>query len=147
MQELAAPRLLCQHGKVRHQHQKLGSFADFVHQARSDSVTERPNVEPWPQPIHDGHWTDDNGTQWHMRGARGQIPHRALLRRLLKLPDLRVLHAYGPDPTEVSGPEREALLERVERYFAGEGPPHSAFWLAEFRDDDRHVMLVIQEAC
>jgi hypothetical protein len=35
----------------------------------------------------------------------------------------------------------------VERYFAGQAPPHSAFWLAEFRDDDRHVMLVIEEAC
>jgi hypothetical protein len=40
------------------------------------------------------------------------------------------------------------LLERVERYFAGETPPHSEFWLAEFRDDNHHhVMLVIEEAC
>jgi uncharacterized protein YbgA (DUF1722 family) len=70
-----------------------------------------------------------------------------VLRRLLKRPELRVLHAYGLHPSEVSGAEREALLERVERYFAGEAPPHSEFWLAEFRDDDRNVMLVIEEAC
>jgi uncharacterized protein YbgA (DUF1722 family) len=70
-----------------------------------------------------------------------------VLRRLLNRPDVRILHAYGPHPTEVSGPEREALLERVERYLAGEAPPHSAFWLAEFRDDNHHAMLVIEEAC
>jgi len=132
---------------VRHQRQEPGSFADFVHQAPSDSAAEQPNAEPWPQPIHDGHWTDANGTQWHIRGTRGHTPQRVLLRRLLKLPDLRVLHAYGLQPTEVSGPEREALLKRVERYFAGEAPPHNEFWLAEFRDDHHHVMLVIQEAC
>jgi hypothetical protein len=34
----------------------------------------------------------------------------------------------------------------VERYFAGEAPQHSAFWLAEFRNDDRQIMLVIEEA-
>jgi hypothetical protein len=131
---------------MRHQRQEPESFADFVRRARSDPEAKRPGAQSWPQPIRDGHWTDDNGTHWHIRGRRGQLPQR-VLRRLLKRPDLRVLHAYGPNPTEVSGLECEALLERVERYFAGEAPPHSVFWLAEFRDDNRHVMLVIEEAC
>jgi hypothetical protein len=128
---------------MRHQDQEPESFADFVRRARSDPATKRPSVESWPRPIRDGRWTDDNGTQWHIRGGRGQLPHR-VLRRLLTRPDLRVLHAYGPHPTEVSGAEREAL---VELHFAGEAPPHSHFCLAEFHDDNHHVMLVIEEAC
>jgi hypothetical protein len=47
----------------------------------------------------------------------------------------------------VSGQERHSLLERVNRFAAGEAPPHSVFWLADFRNDDRQVMLVIEEAC
>src|SRR6266511_96679 len=133
-------------GTMRHQRQQPESFADFVRRVHSDSAADRPNAQSWPQPIHDGHWTDDNGAHWYIRGGRAQLPHR-VLRRLLKRPDLRVLHAYGPHPIEVSGTERKAFLQRVERYFTGEAPPHSEFRLAEFRDDDHRVMLVIEEAC
>jgi hypothetical protein len=127
------------------QRQKPQSFADLVHTARFIPQGKRPDAQPWPQPISDGHWTDEGGTRWHIRGGAGRP--RPVPRRLLKRPELRILHAYGPHPTEVFGAEREALLERVERYFTGESPPHSEFWLAEFRDDDRNVMLVIEEAC
>lgn len=131
---------------MRHQHRKPGSFADLVRAARFAPREERTTVEPWPQPISDGHWTDEAGTYWQIRGRRASLS-RPALRRLLKLAGLRVLHARGPEPIEVSGPEREALMERVEQYFAGEAPPHSAFRLAEFRNGDRAVMLVIEEAC
>jgi hypothetical protein len=47
----------------------------------------------------------------------------------------------------VSGREREALLQRVEQYAAGDAPPYSAFLLAEFRNDSRQAMLVIEEMC
>jgi hypothetical protein len=129
-----------------HQRQEPESFAELVRKARSTPEADRANTQPWPQPIRGGHWTDDNGTHWRIRGGRAGLPW-LVLRRLLKRPNLRVLHAYGPHPAEVSGAERVALLERVERYFAGEAPPHSEFWLAEFRDDDRQIMLVIEEAC
>jgi hypothetical protein len=69
------------------------------------------------------------------------------LRRLLKRADLRVLHAYGPQPVEVTGPDRDALMARVDQCFAGEAPPHNEFQLAEFRDSDRRVMLVVEEFC
>ena len=131
---------------MRHHRQEPESFADLASEAGSAPKAEPTAAEPWPQPIREGRWTDDSGTQWHIRG-RGTQPPRGLLRRLLKRPDLRILHAYGPQPTEVSDTQRQALLDRVERYFAGQAPPHSQFWLAEFRDDDRHVMLVIEEAC
>jgi hypothetical protein len=137
---------LCQHGNMRHQPHRPESFADFVRRVGSSSQAARPDARPWPQPIREGRWTDDDGSRWHIRGGQGQLPHR-VLRRLLNHPDLRVLHVYGLHPTQVSGTEREALLERVERYFAGEAPPYSEFRLAEFRDDDHRVMLVIEEAC
>jgi hypothetical protein len=122
------------------------SFADLVHQAKSESPSPKPAVETWPQPIEDGRWVDDSGVEWRIRGPRID-PAGSALRRLLKRTELRVLHAYGPRPREVSGPDRQALLEAVERYVAGEAPPHSAFWMAEFRNDDHQVMLVIEEAC
>ena len=100
----------------------------------------------WPRPIRDGVWTDDDGVRWRVRGARTEVAH-GRIRRLLERPDLRILHAYGLHPTEVDGRDRATLLERVGRYLAGEAPPHSEFALAEFRDDRRRVMLVIEESC
>ncbi|MBK8470503.1 MAG: hypothetical protein IPL45_12235 [Actinomycetales bacterium] len=50
-------------------------------------------------------------------------------------------------PTEVSGAERQALLARVEQFLEGHAPPMSAFDLAEFRDEGRAVMLVVEESC
>jgi hypothetical protein len=105
---------------------------------------------PWPQPIGDGRWTDDDGIDWHLRGRRSGraiLVSGPTLRRLLKRADPRVLHAYGPRPVEVDGPERDALMARVDQYFAGEAPPHNGFLLAEFRDGDRRVMLVVEEFC
>lgn len=113
-----------------------------THRARGTSA-RRATLAPTDQRRR---WTDEHGTQWHIRGAGPGLP-RPVLRRLLRRTELRVLHAYGPHSAEVSGAEREALLDRVERYFAGDAPPHSTFLLAEFRDHDRNVMLVIEEAC
>jgi hypothetical protein len=62
-------------------------------------------------------------------------------------PGRRGRRAYGLHPTEVDGGDRATLLERVGRYLAGEAPPRSEFALAEFRDDRRRVMLVIEESC
>lgn len=131
---------------MRHERRRPESFAELVQRVTAESAIETPDVEVWPQPIRDGKWTDGNGTHWHIRGGPTKLPHR-VLRRLRKYPELRVLHAYGAHPTEVSGPERDLLFGRVERFLAGAAPPHSEFWLAEFRDDERHVMLVIEEAC
>src|SRR5690348_11946305 len=47
---------------------------------------------------------------------------------------------YGPQPQEVSGPDLAALLERVQQYYDGATPPHSAFLLADFRNDTRQAV-------
>ena len=89
------------------------------------------------------------GVHWHFRGRRGGAALLAgpALRRLLKVTGLRVLHVYDPHPAEVSGPEREELLARINQYFSGEASPHREFRLAEFRNGDREDMLVVEEFC
>jgi hypothetical protein len=70
---------------------------------------------------------------------------------LLRSPEIPVLHFYGPDaPTEVAGPDREALWERVRPYLretVREPGDHTTFDVAEFKDDRRRYMLVIEEGC
>jgi hypothetical protein len=95
-------------GTMRHERRDADSFADSLRQSQSGAEPNRPNAQPWPQPIQDGVWTHDNGALWHIRGGRGQLPDR-VLRRLLKRTDVRVLHAYGPRPAEVTGSELAAL--------------------------------------
>ena len=120
------------------------SWDDLIHV--SSVYREEQAAGAWPRPIREGQWVDDRGVHWHIRG-RSIEPGGPPLRRLLKRTDLRVLHAYGTQPREVEGREREALLERVRRFAAGDAPPFSTFWLAEFRNEDRQVMVVIEEAC
>jgi hypothetical protein len=117
--------------------------------ATATDVEWEISAQPWPNPIADAHWTDGDGVHWHMRGKRGGGAPLSgpALRRLLKLIGLRVLHVYGPQPSEVSNSQREALLVRVDQYFSGQAPPHSGFRLAEFRNDKGEVMLVVQEFC
>lgn len=122
------------------------SWDDLLHASDSGTHDGEHAAGVWPRPIREGQWVDDRGTHWHIRG-RMIDPGGSPLRRLLRRTDLRVLHAYGIRPREVDGREREALLERVRRFAAGDAPRFSAFWLAEFRNEDRQVMLVIEEAC
>jgi hypothetical protein len=58
-----------------------------------------------------------------------------------------VLHVYGVSPRQVAGAEREALTVQIEQFFAGAAPPMNDFAIAEFRDDQRRVLLVVQESC
>lgn len=98
----------------------------------------------WPTPIRDKHWVDQRGNRWHIRGG---LLAAKQARRLLRRPDVAVLHVYGVNPRQATGPEREALIDRIERFFAGAAPPMSDFAIAEFRDDRHQVMLIVQESC
>ena len=68
-------------------------------------------------------------------------------RRLMQRPDVHVVRAYELNVTEVLGAERDALLARVEEFFAGHAPPYSGFDLGDFRDQNHRVMLMVQESC
>ena len=127
-------------GKKQHSQ----TFADIVGQL--DPVVGEPDPDSgtWPSPMRDRQWLDDADMSWHMRGDRLD-PRRA--RRVMAQPNVRVLHCYGMHPKEVSGAERQALFARLEQFFEGHAPPMSTFDLAEFRDEDRAVMLVVEEGC
>lgn len=103
--------------------------------------------EPWPAPIHEKSCTDADGVEWRLQGARGDgLDERDLRRLIKKHGDIRVLHSYDR-VAEVEGEARDELLARVREFWAGEAPPMRGFYLAEFRDDERRVILVVQEWC
>lgn len=120
------------------------SFADIVGGLPPVVGDPAPEAGVWPSPIRDREWFDGAGRRWHLRTDNLDLRHA---RRLLTRPDARALHCYGMHPREISGAELEILLARIEDFFAGHAPPMSEFWLAEFRDDDRATMLVIEEGC
>lgn len=94
--------------------------------------------------MHARSWTDPGtGTTWHIRGA--PLDARSA-RRLMLRADLLVLRAYGPRPAVGGGDERAGLFERVRQFLDGNAPRFTSFDLAEFRDDQRRVMLVVQES-
>lgn len=111
---------------------------------RNETVDKAGVHHPWPEPIRDKHWTDQDGKPWRIRGG---LLTAKRARRLLRQPDVIVLHVYGLEPTQVTGPVRDALIGRIERYFAGNAPPFSDFAIAEFRNDQRQIMLIVQESC
>jgi hypothetical protein len=131
----------CDHGLVGQK--KSRSFDEIS--ARSDDAPESSGGWlTWPRPVHDREWIDADGTAWRMRG----VPLDAKqAERLLKRPDVHVVRAYELNVAKVRGVERDALLARVEEFFAGNAPPNSEFELGDFRDQNHRVTLMIQESC
>lgn len=133
----------CDDGEVgKKQHSQ--TFADIVRATEPVVGDPHPDAGTWPSPMGVREWMDDAGRTWQMRG---DALNAKRTRHLLAQPNVRVLHCYGMHPHEVSGAERQALLARVEEFFEGHAPPMSTFDLAEFRDEDRAVMLVVEESC
>lgn len=91
-------------------------------------------------------WLDPSGKRWRMRG---DVLDRKHARRILAQPDVRIAHfdCYGPDAV-VTGAERTDLIDRVRAFlddvYEGGG---NGFGLAEFRDDDGNVILVVEGDC
>jgi len=64
--------------------------------------------------------------------------------------ETRVLLFYRPDgPTEVGLVDRQALRDRALPYLYGEPRrgDHTDFFAAEFRDERRRSLLVIEQVC
>lgn len=109
---------------------------------RTNATNGPDGEEAWPSPIRDREWLDPEGKRWRMRGqAIGQRE----VRRLLKRDDLRVLHVYGLEPKELAGEEREALLRDLHAFYEGEASPYADFRVADFRDEGRHPLLVVED--
>ncbi|MGX5653784.1 hypothetical protein ACWKWC_03335 [Geodermatophilus nigrescens] len=71
---------------------------------------------------------------------------------LLRAPEVAVLLFYGPGaPTEVAPADREALWQRVRAYLheptLRPSGDYTDFKAAEFKDEQRRSLLVIEESC
>ena len=133
--------LQCDHGlvseKKSRQSDEIGAGGDGVLESSGGWLT-------WPRPLHDREWVDNDGSAWRMRG--GPLDAKQA-RRLMRRADVHVVRAYELTVAEVRGAERDALLARVEEFFAGNAPRYSEFELGDFRDQDHRVTLMIQESC
>lgn len=76
----------------------------------------------------------------------GLLEERAV-RRLLKRPGVTLLHVYGTEPRQLELGEGADLRASLEDFYAGEAPPHADFLVADFRDDDHNVLVVVEESC
>ena len=116
--------------------------------AAPDQSSSVGDAVPWPSAIIPGQWVDAEGTSWRLRGGEPPVKR---VEHLLRSPDVPVLHFYGPDaPTEVPEADREALWQRMRPYLrqtVREPGNHTSFDVAEFKDDRRRYMLVIEEGC
>ena len=91
-----------------------------------------------------------DGTTWRRRGDGAAAVKR--VEHLIRAPDVRVLLVHGPDaPTEIPPDEREELWQRIRPHLRGtyeHGPgDRSDFEVAEFTDDRRRSLLIVQEYC
>ena len=116
--------------------------------AAPDQSSSVGDAVPWPSAIIPGQWVDAEGTSWRLRGGEPPVKR---VEHLLRSPDVPVLLFYGPDaPTEVPEADREALWQRMRPYLrqtVREPGDHTSFDVAEFKDDRRRYMLVIEEGC
>ena len=104
-----------------------------------------------PSPLNDRGWVDADGTRWRLRGQpQAELPVKRV-EHLLHAPETRVLHVVPVDgPADVPAREREALWQRMRLYLRNERRrpgDHTSFRVAEFKDDQRRSMLVIEESC
>lgn len=111
---------------------------------RTNSTVGPDGEQMWPSPIRDGEWLDAEGVRWRIRGH--PIGERET-RRLLKRPELRVLHVFGEQPREVTGSDLARVLQDLATFHRGEASPYADFCVAEFRDEERRPLLVVEESC
>lgn len=102
-------------------------------------------------PINGRAWVDADGSRWRLRGEpHAQLPVKRI-EHLLHAPETRVLHVVPVEgPADVPTAEREALWQRMRPYLRDERRrpgDHTSFRVAEFRDDQRRSLLVIEESC
>lgn len=97
-----------------------------------------------PRLLRDREWTGPDGTHWRMRGSELD-PKQA--RRLLRRHGIRVLLVNSPDPELVAEDDLEDLRCRVEDFWSGRAHPMADFLVGDFRNEERGVLVVIQESC
>ncbi|WP_157728220.1 hypothetical protein [Actinopolymorpha singaporensis] len=102
----------------------------------------------FPSALEGGEYTDEQGVRWRLR--RGEV-RVSRVEHLMRDPDVRVLHALGPEVRDVPVEEREAFLVTIRPYLKGVKRPSSGdftdYFLGEFKDDSHRSLLVVEERC
>jgi hypothetical protein len=124
------------------------SFAEIAARARAESTSSPGQPIQYVSPIADREYTDEHGVRWRMRGGE---PRWTRIEHLMSDSEVRVLHVYLSDVNDVTGDERGGLLARIRPYLKGERThepdDQTDFDAAEFKDDQHHSLLVIEESC
>lgn len=101
--------------------------------------------EPVGQPTTVQEWLGLQESRWTPRGDRQTIPPTRV-RKLMLDPAVQVVRFYdGPHELELA--EREPLWERMRPHLRGEVQDHTAFYLTEYKNDRRELLLIIRESC
>jgi hypothetical protein len=97
------------------------------------------------QPISSGEYTDEAGVLWQLRG--GELSW-VRIARLIRDPQVHVVHVYLNDIREVVPEARESFLAKIRPYVDGPAPDdHTDFSVAEFKDDEHRSMILVEETC
>jgi hypothetical protein len=101
----------------------------------------------YPQPSHLKSWTDSGGIAWRRIG--NEPLDKKAVRRLIEDPAVRVVLFDGPEPTDVAANSRRDLWNRMEPVLSGKvaDNPFAAFVSFKYRDDERSVLLAVEEHC
>lgn len=118
----------------------------------AEAATASPQpVEPprdWHQPIRSGEYTDDTGARWQLRG--GDLSWKSV-ERLIRDPQVRVLHTYLNEGRDVTLEHRDSFTAMIRPYLDGKQGDavndHTDFRAAEFLDERRRSLLIVEETC
>lgn len=98
----------------------------------------------WPNLIRERTWTAPDGTTWRMRG---DCLENRRARHLIKTAGILVAHVYFAEVRILTGPDRDSLIRRVKAFLSDPDATSSDFDLAEFRDPNQRILIVVQESC
>ncbi len=88
-------------------------------------------------------WVSPDGVRWHRRGDR--VLSGKDLGRQLSRTELRVLHHYAGELTDVPVADRNAFWDAAQERM--QVSVHSEFRGVEFRSDTGERLLVVDEDC
>jgi hypothetical protein len=90
---------------------QLEYSAESAQKSAARPATADTAWHTWPTPIRDKNWTDRQGDRWRMRGG---LLTAKQARRLLRRPDVAILHVYGLDSRQVTR-TRTRRVDRPDR--------------------------------
>ena len=116
------------------------TFAEVVARLPEDEASGQ--AVPVVNIAQSDEFTDADGVRWRRRG--GLLEGKAL-HRLLRDPNVRVLHDWVGEKTAVPPADREHFWATAKAQM--EASPHSFFYGAEFANERREHLLVVHEDC